>query len=926
MRKNLPYTKNRLQKEQGQSLILAIIVMFLLVFIGIIFVVLVARNQGRAGRSKDVLAAQYMAESGIQYADNMLRSSEEGADWRPIPDNLPETEKDHPDFLWLRPYAPVDTAVGAVPNATGPTGGYTSFSSGQGRYLLRVSYNPNPEDPLSKYIRIDCVGRMGIVDRNDPTTWGVSTRLRRELTAYKPIGITDYCRFITNRENRATEATLGAEGFVVRYGNESTGGEGIRGAPIYANCDLTWYGDVHIVLRGRSYDSTSGSGIIPIDAVSVAGKIRHQMINGNPSPVSLTEVILTGSAGTINDRPMQPTDGGAHDFTTLRGFYRDSSSYPDSERYARGITRIDPPDITADDTPTNVPRYVALTRDSGKWIQAVTASGTQSINTGRYGWGRGVYIDNFADLQPESETLFGGYTPRGDWMKPNNRFSSLWQGPYYVPPGVLIVLYPGDDTDNDTTNDPYITITRTDVVERERDPMFGKKSVWRDPAGNPMHDTGATLKIPYPQGTQTFPFTQPDGTVVSLTLDRNGVIYAEGNVRIRGMLGKGKQLTVVSGGIIYVDGNVLKYRDKDHPDVVDRSSAIALLAKSHVCLNTTQFVSMLNSAGPASIGSDSGTGKAPFHRIITPDPATTFFATASLAPPTGTWQVDQPLKLFVRHAGQYGPAYINMWLNRNQAATNQGLLNIGLPVGTLNVPPPWVYGAGDPRYGIEGTGRENTFEHKIWQVSTLEGLVTTIGRPNYFEIALDQGSDTRSQTRNNYLLSTFTIQPLDIRIEAIMYAQERSFFIIPGNWFNQNPNDVPVDPNNKTTTIRPRGVAAEWPFYREPLDTKITIDGAITENLPASSSDVAEWYQKWSNIPATYGSSGTATNHPPVNIGGTAVGDGLTFLYDETLGWPLYDDGSGIIRPVRRDAYGRALPITPRLPVCKTLIYYGEPT
>jgi hypothetical protein len=173
MKMMIPRGKERLRNEQGQSLVLAIIVMFLLVLIGAVFVLLVAHNQGRAGGSKDRLAAQYLAEAGVQYADKMLRTSEDGADWRPSPDNLTPALNKHPDFRWLRPYNPVDTGD------TGPTGGYTSFTMGEGRYLLRVSYNPDPNDPMSKYIKIESIGRIGVVEPNDPTTWESNIRLRR---------------------------------------------------------------------------------------------------------------------------------------------------------------------------------------------------------------------------------------------------------------------------------------------------------------------------------------------------------------------------------------------------------------------------------------------------------------------------------------------------------------------------------------------------------------------------------------------------------------------------------------------------------------------------------------------------------------------------------------------------------------------------
>ncbi|MBI2844426.1 MAG: hypothetical protein HYX78_13600 [Armatimonadetes bacterium] len=902
--------RNRLGNERGQSLVIAIAVMFLLVFLGMVFVLLVARNQFRAGRSRDVLAAQYLAEAGINYADKMLRTGEEGADWRPAPDNLgfsrnPATgdltplpnldslAEEHPDFKWLRPYDPVESRY------KGPSGGYTTYEMGDGRFLLRLTYDPDPNDPASKHIKIESVGRVGIVDEDDPTTWTNSLRLKRELTAYKPIGVTDYLRFITNKEKRTGDIPLGAAGFNVKYGYfDPNQPEPVRGAPIRVNGNLNWYGrNIDIILRGTTYPADTGTGYLPIDLVEVSGTIEHESMPGNtPIPVNVLEVI-DGAP-----QPMQQVfPSNFPDFTTVRGFYRDGSDYPDIEQRARSIKRLEPPLIDASDPASNVPRYITLTRDSGEWIERPDG---RRVNSGRYGWGRGVYIDNFDDRQPESETLFGGYTPRADWMKPNNDMAAYWQGPYYVPPGVIITLNPYD-TDGDPNREPDITITRTDIISRGQE--AGMKAIWYDAAGYPMIGKGSTITIPYPQGTQTFDYNA-GGSSGSITLDRNGVIYAEGNIRIRGMLAPDKQLTVVSDGIIYVEGNVLKYRDPNTGQV-DKTCAIALLAKEYVCVNTTQFVSLLTSTGPTSIGSDSGTGDPPYHLVISPEPASTFFSSFSLGPPTGLWQPGDACALFVRHAGQYGPSYINMWLNRNVDPGNpfQGLLQIGKADPLL--PPPYVFGCGDPRYSIPGTGISSLFEHRIWElgapVAVNDQLRAIIGIPNYFEVVLDQSS----YTRNNYLLSQFTVQPLDIRIEAIIYAQNRSFFIIPGNWFNMNAADVPGAP-------RPRGTDDRWPYFGQPLDTRITVDGAVTENLPARVGDVAEWYSKWSNIPERYGGSGVPTAHP---------GDGLTFLYDPMLGWPVLDNGGQPV-PVRTDDYGRTLPIAPRLPVCESLYYYGEPT
>ncbi len=65
----------------------------------------------------------------------------------------------------------------------------------------------------------------------------------------------------------------------------------------------------------------------------------------------------------------------------------------------------------------------------------------------------------------------------------------------------------------------------------------------------------------------------------------NGVIYAEGNVRVRGKIGS-RDITIVSMGNIYVEGNLTR----------SGVGRVALLARKNVVLNPTQFVTRLRGA------------------------------------------------------------------------------------------------------------------------------------------------------------------------------------------------------------------------------------------------------------------------------------------------------------------------------------------
>src|SRR5579872_3048377 len=98
-----PWTPALHGRQQGQSLIVAVIVMFVLLFIGAIFVGLVARNLLNSGRARDTVEAAQFAEAGIQYADNFLRNSPEGADWRPAVVPVANVNPNDPDKRWLNP-------------------------------------------------------------------------------------------------------------------------------------------------------------------------------------------------------------------------------------------------------------------------------------------------------------------------------------------------------------------------------------------------------------------------------------------------------------------------------------------------------------------------------------------------------------------------------------------------------------------------------------------------------------------------------------------------------------------------------------------------------------------------------------------------------------------------------------------------------
>lgn len=898
--------KDIYKNRHGQTLIIAIMVMFILAVLATVFIALVARNLSRSARMSSTDSVAAIAEAGIRYADEMLTTSEAGADWRPDPDNLPPAlREDDPDFEWLRPYSVNETGE------TGPTGGYTRFNSGQGRFLIRVSYEPYPDRPMSKHIKIESIGRWGTIDPNDPTTLHdlSSRRLRREITAYKPIALTDSCRFITNKDNRSVDVALGVPGYKTVFGRSTSSKYGMRGGPIRVNANLVWYGlygsdpSVEIYLRGiranASTDPATGSPTdkIPIDDVLVSGEIKA---DGDPAQannrvaVRLHKLLETQSGYTTETQVMLESSNSA--FDTADGFYRDGSNQVDAQRRPRGVKRIEPPLVDQSDSTNTTTRYRVLTLNSGDRVRQ--GGGGRWVNLGQLGWGKGVYIGNTADKQDESETLFGGVTVRADIMQPGNQMTSNWKGPYYNPPAAVINLLPNDKETVNGRDQYYFTITRSDVAGS------GQKAIWSDPQGVPRPDWGATVRMPYPDPTNGRWLTP------NHKIDGNGVIYAEGNIRIRGMLPKGMNLTIVSNQNIYIDGSVLKYRepgwkdsDNDEYRGADSTGGLALLARQNIIVNTTQFFMPLGDLGADDYGPDSIIGQGSTHVVVRNNPQSAFRCGFEFGPyESESGSAPGNRMLFLRHSGEFGSAYINAWINPANTTPNWGLLGLNNVFPGL---PPYVWGVGDPRFGFgsnpPGAGVGSSFASNVYDLLTVGAtLNTAVGMPNILQIALD----SHVYTRSNYWMGGVAVMPMDVRIEAILYAQEGSLFVIPGYWINPNPADT--DPSN-----RPPGTDARFPLYGQTPDIRIIIDGAVSENLPASTSDVQAWMAKWGRIPAMCGSSSSSTAHP---------NEGVTFLYDDHVGWPIDNNG----QPIRVDKFGRPLPIAPRLPVSGSLIYFGD--
>lgn len=987
-------------REHGQSLIVAVIALFVLLFIGGLFVGLVARNLLNAGRSRETVSAMALADAGVRYVSDFLENSPEGADWRPAP--TPLTDARDPDRRWLE------------------TGLFTRVPLSRGRALVRVSMEPNPQNPIGKYLRIEAIGRPGFVDPLDPTTFvsAPAPRLMRRRVAHKALGLTDYARFVTNRDNESKfEAAIGMPpvgvpawmqlgGLPVRAvgAGGPPSGYPVPGAPMYINGDLRLLNNVTIALNPRNNE-----------AVYVAGNVRLEPeVPDDPARQLARINDLTRNA--TNAEPLPPPHGvgpglpailpsSAPAYSTFGGLIRDAATVPDVNGYARSISRLNPPSLEASDPTSEVSRYVTLTRDSGWSMRRRTSGGW--VNTGRIGLGSGIYISNTRSRELETTGLSGGQSLRSVWLRPGS--STYWNGPYYIPPAAYVEFgYPvvqERDINGAPVPGSYVRMPGFRIVRDVSDAM------WVDPSGR-VRTREQTFAFFIYKGAGQRPvlkldnalyrdFLASDQGMSEVEINRflpefNGVIYAEGNVRVLGLLPSlsnipirqeagdtdgltptairdavnPPSITLVSARNIYIEGSLVRESVAGPNSDRDAASMIALLAQENVVVNTTMFVAT-NKAMPPNASNQNELPPYHFNIDVAEGARTPPFTLSFLFgdDPTQYTLGGGPF-LLMRHGAPPGITYLNLAINEANppAAPADPYYRFNV---TANPPvPAWVY----PMYNGTQPGVD-LFEQQRFAfpfAGTSYTLFTAPGIRNTIRPAVDPNFTSGSGTQD-YLFARAAIVPMDVRIEAVMYAQDGSFFVIPGYPLNVDPSDTPdaarrrhgAGGSQQGSMLRPAGTCDEFPFYGEPIDCRITIVGAIAENRTASIADQAAWMQIWGYIPQTYGSTGqsptstTAAEVPREHLYATDVGmptgnpssddhraqieraaqitRGLRIIYDPALGAPYsnYSPGAGSYYRLggwahvargsfRQDDQGRTLPPLPRLPVCPGFVYFGE--
>ncbi len=249
-------------RQRGQTIIIAMVVLGVLLILGFVFLGLVASNSKSAYNLGNRAAANDLSEAGIRYAHSNLVQSQLGADWRGTPtllsqaSNAPANTTLDPDAFYLRPAAgnglffPGTNLI----DQGGPDGlgYYFRVQYANGRSLVRVRYAPSdanifstsPVGPLRTpglardYIIIESIGREGLVNTSDPTTLNAPTPVQFQgfggadqgllndavalmrkgeavfpftqvNRAFASIGILETARFITNKYNVTRPADIG---------------------------------------------------------------------------------------------------------------------------------------------------------------------------------------------------------------------------------------------------------------------------------------------------------------------------------------------------------------------------------------------------------------------------------------------------------------------------------------------------------------------------------------------------------------------------------------------------------------------------------------------------------------------------------------------------------------------------------------------
>lgn len=785
--------------------------------------------------------------------------------------------------------------------------------------------------------------------------------------------------------------TLPLQTIASGMGNSVPAGNYAGGGSIWINGDLKIFGQVEVNLNRALGDMIQVAGDISTDDPDSHLYLNITEPNGGGGWV-------TGP--TVDLVPRDFTSRSAA-FNTGGGILRDGSPDLDAGNNVRGIGTKTAPSMLDRDPQTNATRYEKMGRDSG--LQSGRGnSGSFGYGRSVYvanGNRRQMPLNVNAGSVSGAETSLVS-----EWLTPGGNPSTTgWRGWLYTPPGAYMELQSDgftiqlDGTGPESTwKLPDGTPTSQNVnrfrLGRGTDGRLHIVNTFTF-APNLQQIHTALAPADYDAGPVFGGVVYFEGNVrtrgviptdIQLTIVSNATIYIEGSIT-KGVTGN--QYTASYGSGATPVGARLNRLSR---------SMLMLMAKDYVTVNTTQFFGThrTQAAEPKEDTPAVGSFNPLIMRAGNPEGMHLqaefvlnplgFSSSPADANNPSTWR-PFPLdyvapgnpanrlttNLLVSHSmdnGAGSASFLTLDINPSLAAVAPFLPSVYLFPGTdttgvipfTNTASEYVAGA---NIGVYGLGTEN-FERYPQFESAAFPLVNpfsavqngaprdtftasaAFGNFELFNTGLNdihlRPTSVGGLSVNDYMLGRVAITPHDIRIEASIYAEEGSFFVIPGAWFNPNPNDnfqnwQAGGASNDERNLRRYqdfGTYPAMPFYGEPLDVRIQIIGAVSENMPVPISVQSEWMRKWSWIPREQGSSGVSI--PEAHALGTDLTvqnfvPNLTITYDPVLATGRqsgFANSSDIDDPnsptIRADEFGRPLPPLPRLPVSPTLAYFGE--
>jgi hypothetical protein len=980
----------------GQALLLSVIVLLMLALLAASVVAVVAGSVKDVAGDEARSQAQSLAMAGVRFADEMLTNSSNGADWRPAlpayltPGDAAFSQQAYDDnwdtFEKLRGWDPVDSGApyyvkfrykmdpDALSNnpTVDPNQDFTDaptdlepkendeVTAPHDHFLLQIKYAPNPANPLTKAIQITAIGRPG----SNLNTFST-------LTAYKSLGLQDYLLFVHDGTRHADLASVGVPPLDITgqnstnpqlFSNRAAVGQAgalwpattvngpwglaskpndfiplVLNGPVRSNLDLQ--------MRLPAAINTIGNGWT--ESVEVAGRLQglNQETNSSNDAVNTmtpdtgvsgnpdgnVELVISTTAGAAADIMSAPTNG--------------KTAFP----VVVNAERVEAPALDSYEPVTGVARWDRLSRFSGGNVQIYQGTTQITVNSGQLGYGRGIYLDNTTQRDNADQV-------RNTWLQPET-----WGGRQYVPNGALIELYPTYNFPGGTVG-PAIVITRTDG------------STWINTASG-LGSGSPTMVFQWPNKTGNWnpgAWSATSGVPTAFPTPENGLIVAEGNVRIRGRLPASVNsgaasldygLTVVSRGAIYIDGPLLRPIDYIAGQVDDcTNTRIALLARDNLVINPTALAPgplpglvpapyqipangpkdahwVLNATGTNVIGLQvqapgSPTAAAPATSLTAIDATGDAdtgsqarcallldSARAALGQPVGYAGVNQ-----VNYPGGGAPTVPGVVV---PADTSNGvsvpvfladwshLLNAVYPLDALNInaPAPPVPLPTEPQLmAMEYEPDTFSLQSGWWPGGGQEAFVTaqSLGDPTGASggqaDAILKNLKVEAYTPGGGL----TGPGLTMTVSAVMYCERGSLFVIPGDYFDpraQLLGDV-TDPNVHPA-VDATGNPTNWAALRLARFKRYNYQVVVNGAIAVNSAPLPTDQGLWTDkwcYPTPGAAGGTTT--------GADVFDnyaGLQYNYDWGLRqtWPTGTPRAN-------------LPLVPHLPASPGLTYVGE--